>query len=80
MFCFIISGNIIPSLTETTVNSFGKLLNCGLKDKDDINKIISDVDILFSGFDVRIAGLFMVWINQHAILHRFLWPVFLYGG
>lgn len=78
-FCFRLGEDLIPSVTEKTVKSLGKVFSCSLKDTDSIKATISDLERWLRTVDKSgIPGKFKAWIYQHGILPRILWPLLIY--
>lgn len=78
-FRFSLGEDLIPSVTEKSVKSLGKVFNCSLKDADSIKATSADLESWLRSVDKSdLPGRFKAWVYQHGILPRILWPLLIY--
>ena len=78
-FVFKISDERIPTVSEAPVKSLGKMFDDTLKDGNTKLSAIAQIEKwLLSVDESELPGKFKVWIFQHDILPRILWPLMLY--
>ena len=76
---FKISDERIPTVSEAPVKSLGKMFDDTLKDGNNKLSVIAQIEKwLLSVDESELSGKFKVWIFQHGILPRILWPLMLY--
>ena len=76
---FKISDERIPTVSEAPVKSLGKMFDDTLKDGNNKLSVIAQIEKwLLSVDESELPGKFKVWIFQHGILPRILWPLILY--
>lgn len=69
----------ILSVAEEPVKSLGKCFNCSLNDKGFIKVNSADPEGWLRTVDKSgLPGRFKVWVYQHGILPRILWPLLNY--
>ncbi|XP_050957201.1 uncharacterized protein LOC127158092 [Labeo rohita] len=78
-FRFAIGGTPIPSVTEKSVKSLGKVFNSSLRDTDALQQTRADLTTWLAAIDKSgLPGKFKTWIYQHGVLPRILWPLLVY--
>ncbi|XP_073720025.1 uncharacterized protein [Misgurnus anguillicaudatus] len=78
-FHFTISGTQIPTLSEKPVKSLGKTFDSSLRDTTSIRNTCEELERWLKSVDkTGLPGKFKVWVYQHGILLRILWPLLLY--
>lgn len=78
-FRFSISGTPITTIYEKPIKSLGKFFDGSLRDSVSIKNTCEELEGWLKDFDkTGLPGKFKVWIYQHGILPRILWPLLLY--
>jgi hypothetical protein len=76
---FTMSGKDIPTINEKPVKSLGKVFDSSLSDKKNVHEMEQQLDTWLRKTDRSgLPGKFKVWIYQHGILPRILWPLLVY--
>ena len=80
-FHFSIAGTMISTLSECSVKSLGKIFDTTLRDTNTVRVVVGDLELWLTRVDRSgLPGCFKVWIYQHAVLPRILWPLFVYDS
>ena len=80
-FRFSISLTMIPALSECPVKRKGKIFNDTLRDTSAIRSAVDDLELWLTKVDEsRLPGRSKVWIYQHAVIPRVLWPLFVHDS
>ncbi|KAJ3609088.1 hypothetical protein NHX12_023615 [Muraenolepis orangiensis] len=75
-FRFNIADTAIPSISEKSVKSLGKVFDCSLRDTTSIQSTCTELDGWLKSVDKSgLPGKFKAWVYQHGILPRILWPL-----
>lgn len=78
-FCFKISEDTIPTVTEKTVKSLGRWYRGDLTDKASVKEMINLAEEWLKALEKSgLPGKYKVWGYQHGILPRLLWPLLVY--
>ena len=80
-FRFSIAGTTIPTLSEYSVKCIGKIFDTTQRDTNAVRAAVGDLELwLTRVYKSGLPGRFKVWIYQHAVLPRILWPSFVYDS
>ena len=76
---FRVDGELIPSLSEKPIKCLGKTFDDTLKDVNNIKSMCEQLDKWLEVVDKSdLPGKYKVWVYQHGILPRVLWPLMIY--
>ncbi|XP_075304756.1 retrovirus-related Pol polyprotein from type-1 retrotransposable element R2 [Odontesthes bonariensis] len=77
---FSIEDTQIPSVGEKPVKSLGKIYDCTLRDTAALQATSEELGTWLRAVDKSgLPGKFKVWLYQHGILPRLLWPLLVYN-
>lgn len=72
-------GTQMPSVTEKSIRSLGKVFDCTLRDTAALQAISSELEAWLTAVDnTGLLGKFEAWIYQYCFLPQLLWLLLLY--
>ena len=78
-FPLTVQGEAIPIIVDNPIKCLGKCFDASLKDKEAATKLKEQVDQGLKKIDgTLLPGKFKVWMYQHSLLPRLIWPLMLY--
>jgi hypothetical protein len=75
----MVSGQNIPTVAEEPVKSLGRWYNSSLRDTEQVKQVKQMAyDSIKVINQVKLQGKFKVWILQHMLIPKLLWPLQVY--
>ena len=78
-FNLTIQGENIPAIQNNPIKCLGKWYDASLKDQNNINRIKTQLHTGLKQINTSgLPGKFKMWLFQHGLLPRLMWPLMLY--